>query len=183
MIRIFQQKQDEENACEIFPIVTEEGIQVGKATREECHNGSKLLHPVVHLHVIHPESGALLLQKRPVWKDIQPNKWDTAVGGHVDEGEAIQDALMREVSEEIGITNFRPEFVTSYVFESDIEKELVYVYRTYYGGDFNPNHEVDALRFWLLSNIEKGMEDTIFTPNFTQEWDRLQIVEWMQPLF
>ena len=36
---------------EIFPLVNELGEVVGQATRRECHSGSKLLHPVVHLHV------------------------------------------------------------------------------------------------------------------------------------
>ena len=41
-----------------------------------------LLHPVVHLHLFNSR-GELYLQKRPEWKDIQPGRWDTAVGGHV----------------------------------------------------------------------------------------------------
>ena len=40
-----------DNNEEMFPIVDEEGNITGAATRGECHNGSKLLHPVVHLHV------------------------------------------------------------------------------------------------------------------------------------
>ena len=40
-----------DNLKEKFPIVDEEGCVVGSATRGECHNGSRLLHPVVHLHV------------------------------------------------------------------------------------------------------------------------------------
>ena len=40
-----------DNKEEMFPIVDEQGNITGAATRGECHNGSKLLHPVVHLHV------------------------------------------------------------------------------------------------------------------------------------
>ena len=40
-----------DNQEEIFPIVDEEGRVIGSATRGECHSGSHLLHPVVHLHV------------------------------------------------------------------------------------------------------------------------------------
>ena len=40
-----------DNSEEIFPIVDDSGNVIGKATRGECHNGSRLLHPVVHLHV------------------------------------------------------------------------------------------------------------------------------------
>ena len=75
-----------DNMEERFPLVDEEGTVVGVATRGACHNGSRLLHPVVHLHVFNAK-GELYLQKRPEWKDIQPGKWDTAVGGHMDYGE------------------------------------------------------------------------------------------------
>ena len=60
-----------DNKEEMFPIVDEQGNITGAATRGECHNGSKLLHPVVHLHVFNSK-GELYLQKRPDWKDIQP---------------------------------------------------------------------------------------------------------------
>ena len=91
-----------DNSQEIFPVVDENGNVIGSATRQECHSGSKILHPVVQLHVFDPQ-GRLYLQRRPEWKDIQPGKWDTAVGGHVDYGEDVVDALHREASEELGI--------------------------------------------------------------------------------
>ena len=50
-----------DNLKEKFPIVDEEGCVVGSATRGECHNGSKLLHPVVHLHVFNSK-GEVYLQ-------------------------------------------------------------------------------------------------------------------------
>ena len=77
-----------DNNQEMFPLVDEQGNITGAATRGECHNGSKLLHPVIHLHVFNSK-GELYLQKRPEWKDIQPGKWDTSVGGHVDLGESV----------------------------------------------------------------------------------------------
>ena len=69
-----------DNNQEMFPVVDEQGNITGAATRGECHSGSRLLHPVVHLHIFNTK-GELYLQKRPEWKDIQPGKWDTAVGG------------------------------------------------------------------------------------------------------
>ena len=86
-----------DNQQEIFPIVDEGGAVIGSATRGECHSGSGLLHPVVHLHVFNSK-GEIYLQRRPYWKDIQPGKWDTAVGGHVDYGETPDVALRRERS-------------------------------------------------------------------------------------
>ncbi len=148
-----------------------EGRTVGKATRGECHNGSHLLHPVVHLHVFNSK-GELYLQQRPDWKDIQPGKWDTAVGGHVDYGESTTDALRREVREELGITEFVPVFMDSYIFESERESEYVNVYRTVYDGEVRPSEELDGGRFWALDEIRASLGCGVFTPNFEQEFRR-----------
>lgn len=161
-----------DNNQEMFPIVDEEGNITGAATRGECHSGSKLLHPVVHLHVFNSK-GDLYLQKRPEWKDIQPGKWDTAVGGHVDLGESVDMALKREVREELGITDFTPEHLTSYVFESARERELVFVYKTVYDGDIHPSDELDGGRFWTLKEIKEHIGKEILTPNFEGEFKRV----------
>ena len=53
-----------DNGSELFPVVDPSGVVVGSATRGECHGGSMLLHPVVHLHLFNSR-GELYLQKRP----------------------------------------------------------------------------------------------------------------------
>lgn len=161
-----------DNLKEKFPIVDEEGCVIGSATRGECHNGSRLLHPVVHLHVFNT-AGDIYLQKRPEWKDIQPGKWDTAVGGHMDYGETPEEALRREVREELGITDFTPEFIGKYVFDSKRERELVYVNRTIYDGPVRPStEELDGGRFWTMAEIREAMGKDILTPNFESEFKR-----------
>lgn len=162
----------EDNNQELFPLVDEEGNVVGKATRGECHNGSRLLHAVVHLHVFNSK-GEVYLQKRPEWKDIQPGKWDTAVGGHIDYGETPEQALIREVSEELGITDFEPERVGQYVFDSRRERELVYVNKTTYDGLITPSaEELDGGRFWTMQEIRAAIGQNILTPNFESEFSR-----------
>ena len=166
-----------ENGEEMFPLVDESGNIIGAASRAECHDGSKKLHPVVHLHIFNSK-GELLLQKRPEWKDIQPNKWDTAVGGHVDLGENIEQALKRETLEEEGISDYTPQFICSYVFESKREKELVFTYKTIYDGDIHPSvDELSEARFWSKDHIVKHLGKEIFTPNFEQEIERIKLFE------
>jgi isopentenyldiphosphate isomerase len=155
---------------EYFPIVTENGDVIGKASREECHSGSFLLHPVIHLHVFNSK-GELYLQKRALDKDIQPGKWDTSVGGHVDYGEEITEALKREVEEELRITDFKPTFIKSYKFISDREAELIHSYFAIYDGNIVPDPvEISEGRFWKLTEIEDQLGRNIFTPNFENEW-------------
>lgn len=162
---------------EIFPLVDEQGNIIGSATRKECHSGSKLLHPAVHLHILNQEKNAMYLQKRSMNKDIQPGKWDTAVGGHIDLGENVEIALRRETREELGITDFTPAHITSYVFESEIERELVNTFAT----AVNPNevkfvidtNEISEGRFWTFNEIDENLGKNIFTPNFEQEYKRI----------
>lgn len=157
-----------DNSEELFPVVDLDGRVVGSATRGACHGGAMLLHPVVHLHLF-DSAGRLYLQRRPLWKDIQPGRWDTAVGGHVDWGESVGEALRREVREELGVTDFRPEQVTVYPFRSEREYELVHVYRCCYDGAVRPSDELDGGRFWTADEIRASLGKGIFTPNFEGE--------------
>ena len=130
----------------MFPIVDEQGNITGAATRGECHSGSKLLHPVVHLHVFNTQ-GDIYLQKRPEWKDIQPGKWD-----------------------------FTPELLTSYIFESSCEKELVFVHKTVYEEEIHPSDELDGGRFWKIEEIKENLGKGIFTPNFEEELKKVSLI-------
>lgn len=161
-------------ASERIPIVEANGLVVGQASRENVHNGSKLLHPVVHLHIIDRNS-RLFLQKRSMNKDLLPGRWDTAVGGHVDYGELLESALYRETAEELGLRDFNPVLIRTYVWESDVERELVNVFATV--GDFTPSlnpEEISEGRYWTLEEIEKNLGKSLFTPNFEQEFTALK---------
>ncbi len=156
---------------ELLPVVDEAGKTIGQATRGECHSGSHLLHPVAHLHVFN-EKGEVFLQQRPDWKEIQPGRWDTAVGGHFDVGETPEDALRRETREEIGLTNFTPELISRYVYENARERELIHVFRTTTSQQPQPSAELAGGRFFSPEEIRQRLGTDFFTPNFEQEWQR-----------
>lgn len=162
-----------QKTTEYFPLVDDDGAVIGKASREECHSGTFWLHPVVHLHVINSK-GELYLQKRADNKDIQPGKWDTSVGGHVDFGEEIEHALKREVGEELGIIEFTPIFMLRYKFQSTQEAELVHSFYAIYDGPIFPDaDEISEGRFWSLQDITNNMAKDVFTPNFESEFKNL----------
>jgi isopentenyldiphosphate isomerase/intracellular septation protein A len=158
-----------DNKAEWVPLVDEKGMVIGKATRAEVHRGPGKLHPVIHLHLINSK-GEIYLQKRSLLKDTFPGKWDTSVGGHVDLGETIEQALLRETAEELNITGINPIPMVQYKWETEVESELVFSFRTIYNATpvFN-KLEIEDGRFWNINEIKKNLGTGIFTPNFENE--------------
>ena len=155
---------------EMLPIVEPAGVVIGQSCRSYVHGGSKLLHPVVHLHII-DRFGRIFLQKRAMSKKLHPGKWDTAVGGHVGYGESIQEALYRETHEELNFYDFNPIFLRAYVYENDAEKELISVFAAVGNFDLHPaTDEVTEGRYWTEAEIAKALGTGVLTPNFEQEY-------------
>jgi isopentenyldiphosphate isomerase/intracellular septation protein A len=159
---------------EMFDIVDEKGHVIGRSPRSAVHGNPQLLHPVVHLHIFN-KNGHLYLQKRALSKEIQPGKWDTAVGGHVHAGEDILAALKREALEELGIKEGQFDPLYSYIMRNEYESELIYTYRLFSNGPFKINiDEIIFGKFWRITDISKNLGRNTFTPNFEQEFALLQ---------
>ncbi len=159
---------------EWFPVVQSNGLVIGRSSREYCHSGAKPLHPVIHIHIIDRYS-RIYLQKRSMKKEIQPGKWDTAVGGHVSYGESLIEAVYREASEELGFTEFNPIYLETYEFESSIEKEMVNIFAVVGSYELHPDlDEVDEGRWWDIADIDAGLGKGVFTPNFESEFQMIR---------
>ncbi|MBP5172593.1 MAG: NUDIX domain-containing protein [Bacteroidales bacterium] len=185
----------EADASEIVPVVDENGLVIGRASREYCHAGEKtpfkpaespentpiggetpskpadsLLHPVVHLQIIDRYS-RFFLQHRSANKETFPNRWDTAVGGHVAYGEYYQEALFREAGEELGLFDFNPQYLDNYIAENEGDREMVGLYITVGAFDLHPdNYEVSEGRYWTIEEIEANIGKDVFTPEFENEF-------------
>ena len=158
---------------ELLPLVNEKGEVIGKSPRSACHSDKSLLHPVVHLHIFN-SAGDIYLQKRPDSKLVQPGKWDTAVGGHVSYGETIEEALIKEMREELGLENIEYSFYKKYIWESEIERELIHIFIAKNIREITINtDEVEDGRYWSTKEIKQGIEKNIFTPNFIHEFGML----------
>lgn len=161
-------------AEEMLPLVEESGLVYGQASRSYCHSGARVLHPVVHLHLV-DRMGRIFLQKRSMEKDLLPGYWDTAVGGHVTYGETAVEALYREAAEELGLTAFNPTFLEAYVWETQRDKEYVFVFAAVGHPDLHPdNPEVTEGRWWTREELLAAAGRDILTPNFEAEFARIE---------
>lgn len=160
---------------EYFDIVNEEGVVIGRKSRKECHQNPDLLHRSVHVLVFN-KKGDLFLQKRAQDKDIQPGKWDTSVGGHLATGETCEEAVKREMAEELGIEEAELIHLYDYVWQTQVESELVRTYTCVYEGPIVLDRgEIEEGRFWSLQEISSNLGSGCFTPNFEEE-----LKKWLQ---
>ena len=156
---------------EYFDVVDDSGNVIGKATREECHGNKSLAHRTVHVLVFNSR-GELFLQKRAMNKDIQPGKWDTSVGGHLDLGESYDQAVRREMKEELGISA-PVKRMYDYIWRNEVETEHVRTYICTYDGDISVDRgEIAEGRFWSSAEIEAQIGAGVFTPNFEEEYQK-----------
>ena len=87
---------------EYFDVLNELGEFTGRvASREVCHEEG-LWHRAIYGFILN-ENGDVLLQRRSKTKKLWPDLWDITAGGHVLSGEFGEQALIREVKEELGI--------------------------------------------------------------------------------
>ncbi|MFA4944660.1 MAG: NUDIX domain-containing protein [Lentisphaeria bacterium] len=160
---------------EEFDVYDAAGNHRGRRPRRECHGNPALIHRTAHV-VVFARDGRLLLQKRPAHKDIQPGKWDTAVGGHLAPGESWEQAARRELAEELGIpgAGLPLEFLFTSQIRNEVESEDVGVFALVHDGPFHPPPaEIDELRFWSTAELRRARGGGLFTPSLDAELDRL----------
>lgn len=146
---------------------------IGRATRGECHGNPALVHAVARVQVC-DRQGRILLQLRSATKDIQPNQWDTAVGGHLLPGEEAEAAARREMLEELGVAPDKLQFLHRFLWRTDVESEWVTTYLTPHEGPFHPDPgEIADLRFWTREEITSALGTGQLTPACEDEFRRL----------
>lgn len=162
------------NPYELLDIVDNNDVVIGQATRAECHTNTALIHRAAHVLVFN-SSGELLLQKRSADKDIQPDKWDSSVGGHLAQGESYLAAAYREMAEELGLTGLPLTYLYRSFIRNQVESENVRTYLAITDADVvYDRREISAVRYWTHEQIDEALGEGIFTPNFEEEWQMFQ---------
>ncbi|HMP72092.1 MAG TPA: NUDIX domain-containing protein [Kiritimatiellia bacterium] len=168
---------DHSTSAEIFDLVNEHGEVIGQAPRRECHGNPSLIHQAVHVFIFNHRNH-LFLQKRSLAKDIQPGRWDTSVGGHLQPGESAEAGALRETREELGITPRNVTFAYQFFWRSPLETELIRTFLLRHDGPFSLDPaEIDEGRFWSPDEIHDALGTRTFTPQFEHEYPRL--LDWI----
>ncbi len=87
---------------ELIDIVDQNGNFTGKIMDKEEAHDKNLLHNEVAVFILN-DNNQVLLQKRGANKRYNPNKW-ALCAGHVDAGESLETAALREIEEEVGVS-------------------------------------------------------------------------------
>jgi 8-oxo-dGTP diphosphatase len=102
--------------------------------------------------------GRVLLGLRAPSKRVWPVHWDT-IGGRVEPGESLEQALIREVEEEIGVTPTEFRFVAA-VPERQPERygaalHHVYAVTRWRGDPANASYEHTEIRWFTIAGIRR----------------------------
>ena len=153
---------------EYIDVVNKDGTPTGDTkTRVEIHSGS-YWHNVVHVYIFRKKGVGLefLVHLRSKDKDSNPDKWDARSGGHVKAGETIEDTVITELKEEIGMSveykDMIHGFVKSYDWPNNYERISVYYYP--FDGDISSlkfnDGEVQEAKWMAMEDILIELQDS-----------------------
>jgi 8-oxo-dGTP diphosphatase len=87
---------------------------------------SAMLHEVVGAMLI--RSGRVLLGQRSASREFYPGVWDV-FGGHREPGEGLEETLVRELQEELGITPTQWSYLGTITIPASADELILHLYR------------------------------------------------------
>lgn len=130
---------------EYLDIVDENNNPTGEERlRSEVHSQG-IWHRTVHIYLFRENEGNIefLVHLRSEEKDLNPGKWDTRFGGHLQTGQSIEEAAVSELKDEIGLEVQPAELITGDVYKPDKSTNREFTQTYYYRFD----GDIDSLRF------------------------------------
>lgn len=154
-------KYPEEN--ELLDVVDENDNVIDQATRGECHNKG-LLHRIA-IALILDKNYKIFIGKRSKTKYYCPGYWALPVGGHVNSGETYEQAIIRELEEELGI-NEKPKPLGEYLDTSEYDKEMRKIFYVITDNEIKLNiDEYEKGSFITFEELEKKIKKEKFIPS------------------
>lgn len=150
---------------ELFDIYDENRQLTGRTVERGRTLAKDEYRLVVHVSIINSKN-ELLIQQRQPFKADWPGMWDISVSGSVQAGEMSQDAAMREVFEELGLTidlrevlpyfmvNFTNGFDDQYILYQDVDLAALHLQES----------EVQAVKWASHDEVKAMVEAGTFFP-------------------
>lgn len=152
---------------ELLDVLDEEGNLTGQKEDKDIIHEKGLWHREVCV-LIRNEKGEYLIQKRAATKKQAPNKWGMTAG-HVDAGENFEEAIVREIKEELGIEVTVEELKPLATFKQPYESQTTTNnnYTKYYFYTTNRKiedyticlEELSELKYITLEEMEQKVEN------------------------
>lgn len=161
---------------EYINILNPDGLPTGKSCLKSEIHTKGYYHNTAHVWFYNSEAEILLAQ-RAASKTIYPLLWDISVAGHVDAGETIEHAAIRETREEIGIDIPESSLVKIGVFDcfqsypngiKDNEFHHTFISKMDFGlEDLKlDKHEVAQVKFVTIPEFLKLLKDSDTNDHF-----------------
>ena len=143
--------------------------EIGKASKKEVHEKG-LLHRAFSVFMV--SDGRMLIQKRNWNKYHSGGLWTNACCSHPRYGELLDEAVIRRIKEELGITT-QFDKVFSFVYRSTFkngitEYEYDYVFISDYNGNIEP--DVDEIEEYKWVGLDDLADDFVNNPDKYTVW-------------
>jgi isopentenyl-diphosphate Delta-isomerase len=166
---------------ELVSLMAEDGTPIGIADKFELHGTETPLHLAFSCHVFN-SAGAVLATRRALSKPTWPGVWTNSFCGHPAPDEAMEAAIARRASLELGITLdalecVLPDFRYRAVDASGVvENEICPVYRATTRDTVSPNSAEVAEFEWV--DFGALRQSVAATPFAFSPWLVLQLRAW-----
>ncbi len=170
-----------EVAEELFDVVDANDEVVLTETRVVVHR-DRLMHRAIHVFVFNATGHQLYLQRRSMNKDTAPGKWMSSCSGHLGSGENYDSAAVRELGEEIGLSD--PIDLKRVFKESPCPQtgqEFVWVYRCHSEGPFKLDPEEVSEGKWIdIDELEEWIKirPRDFARSFVYLWEKYRALSF-----
>jgi isopentenyldiphosphate isomerase len=140
-------------------VVDEKDRVVGTATKEEVQEKGLICR--VAFVMLANSSGELILHQRSASKKAYPLYWSGSAAGHLNSGESYEEAAVRELREELGVT--APLTLVGKFFSVQ-DNEMVGVLLGLYDGELALERaEVNQVAYFSRERLERERSDMKIT--------------------